>query len=238
MSATPLPPIHRWDSVAQPRALIHIVHGMSEHGGRYARLAAALNRAGYVAWAHEHRAAYRAAVLSGSNGPGAALEAVGRLVAFVQRLALGGRARGMWLRRLVIGGYNRQFAPIRTTADWLSRDAAEVDRFIADELCGTPLSAQSWVDFLASKAMLGTHEHLRRIPRELPVLLISGTRDPVGENGRGVRRLLATYQAAGLTRVTMKLYDDARHELVNEINREVVTADLITWLDEVTASRT
>jgi alpha-beta hydrolase superfamily lysophospholipase len=302
MSATPLPPIHRWDSVAQPRALIHIVHGMSEHGGRYARLAAALNRAGYVAWAHDHRghgrnptppvglghfadadgwraivddaravsdalqaahphlplvlfghsmgsfvgqaligehgAAYRAAVLSGSNGPGAALEAVGRLVAFVQRLALGGRARGMWLRRLVIGGYNRQFAPIRTTADWLSRDAAEVDRFIADELCGTPLSAQSWVDFLAGKAVLGTHEHLRRIPRELPVLLISGTRDPVGENGRGVRRLLATYQAAGLTRVTMKLYDDARHELVNEINREVVTADLITWLDEVTASRT
>src|SRR5882724_9156994 len=55
MSATLLPPLHRWDTVAHPRALVHIVHGMSEHGGRYARLAAALNGAGYVVWAHDHR---------------------------------------------------------------------------------------------------------------------------------------------------------------------------------------
>jgi alpha-beta hydrolase superfamily lysophospholipase len=60
--------------------------------------------------------------------------------------------------------------------------------------------------------------------------MLAGTRDPVGENGRGVRRLLAAYQAAGLERVSMKLYY-ARHELVNETIRETVTADMIAWLD-------
>lgn len=292
-----LPPIHRWDAVASPRALVHVVHGMSEHGGRYARLAAALNRAGYAVWAHDHRghglnptppvglghfgdtdgwravvddawaaskalqashphlplllfthsmgsfvgqalivqhgAAYRGVVLSGSNGPPGLSEAIARLIAWLQLRALGGRAPGMWTERLVLWSYNRQFAPTRTSSDWLSRDPAEIDRSLADPLCGTPLSARSWVDFLAGRAKLGTRVHLQRIPKRLPILLIAGTRDPVGENGRGVRRLLAAYQAAGLECVSMKLYDGARHELVNETVREAVTADVIAWLDHV-----
>jgi alpha-beta hydrolase superfamily lysophospholipase len=131
--------------------------------------------------------------------------------------------------------YNRPFAPTRTSADWLSRDAAAVDRFLGDPLCGTPLTAQSWVDFLAGKRALGERRHLERIPRRLPILLIAGARDPVGENGAGVRRLLAAYAAAGLERVSMKLYAEARHELVNEINRDAVTADVIGWLEATLA---
>ena len=296
MASVSLPPIHRWDAVASPRALVHVVHGMSEHGARYARLAAALNRAGYAVWAHDHRghglnptppvglghfadtqgwravvddawavssalqashpnrpvvlfahsmgsfvgqaligehgAAYGGVVLSGSNGPPGILEAVVRPIAWLQLRALGGRAPGMWIERLVMATYTRQFAPSRTSSDWLSRDPVEVDRFKADPLCGTPLSAQSWADFLAGKAKLGRREHLQRIPKQLPILLLAGTRDPVGENGRGVRRLLAAYQAAGLERVSMKLYEGARHELVNEIIRDAVTGDVIAWLDE------
>jgi len=294
-----LPPIHCWDEVAHPRALVHIVHGMSEHGGRYARFATALNRAGYAVWAHDHRghgrnptppvglghfadadgwrailddtwavssalqaaypglplilfahsmgsfvgqsliaehgAAYRAAVLCGSDGPPGVLEAIGRLLAWLQLRALGGRAPGLWMERLVIGRYNRQFAPTRTASDWLSRDAVEVDRFKQDVLCGMPLSARSWVDFLAGKAELGKRTHLERIPKRLPILLISGSRDPVGSRGRGVKRLLAVYQASGLEHVSVKLYEDARHELVNETNRDAVTADVIGWLDRTIA---
>src|SRR5215813_1545998 len=210
MSDVGLPPIHRWDVIAGQRALVHIVHGMSEHGARYVRLAAALNGAGYAVWAHDHRghgknptppaglghfadahgwqavvddawrvssalqashpnlplvlfahsmgsfvaqtlighhgAAYQAVVLSGSNGPPGALEAVLRLIASLQLLALGGRAPGMWTERLVMGTYNRQFAPNRTPSDWLSRDPAEVDLFRTDPVCGTPLSAKSWAE--------------------------------------------------------------------------------------------
>jgi alpha-beta hydrolase superfamily lysophospholipase len=296
LSNVRLPPIHRWDAVARPRALVHVVHGMSEHGARYARLAAAFNRTGYAVWAHDHRghglnptppvgfghfadthgwralvddtwavssalqashpnlpvvlfahsmgsfvgqtlvgehgAAYRGVVLSGSNGPPSTLEAVVRLIASLQLRVLGGRAAGTWTQRLVMGTYNRQSAPTRTPSDWLSRDPAEVDRFEADPLCGTSLSAQSWVDFLAGKTRLGTREHLQRIPKRLPIFLIAGTHDPVGENSHGVRRLLATYEAAGLERVSLKLYEGARHELVNETVRDAVTADVIAWLDD------
>src|SRR4029453_10183049 len=97
-------------------------------------------------------------------------------------------------------------------------------------------TAQSWVDFLAGKTVLGQRRNLERIPKHLPILLISGARDPVGENGRGVRRLLESDRAAGLTRVDMKLYEDARHELVNEINRDEVTADVLEWLDRAVKS--
>ena len=103
----------------------------------------------------EHGAAYRGVVLSGSNGPPGALEATVRLIASLQLRTLGGRAPGSWTQRLVMGSYNRQFAPTRTPSDWLSRDPAEVDRFEADPLCGTPLTTQSWRDFLAGKRRLG-----------------------------------------------------------------------------------
>ena len=292
-----LPPIRRWDSVAQPRGAVHILHGMAEHAGRYARLAGRLNGAGFVVWAHDHRGhglnptapvglghfgdrdgwraladdawtvsehmletfrgiplilfahsmgsflgqtlmgergtAYRGVVLSGTNGPPGAQELVARGLAHAQRLALGARSPGTWLAAAVMGTYNRHLAPNRTPADWLSRDDAEVDAYLADPLCGFTLTAQSWLDFLSGKGVLGDPRHVRRIPTALPVHIIAGTRDPVGEDGRGVERLLRVYQEAGLSRVTHRLYDGARHELVNETNRDEVTLDLIAWLDRL-----
>ena len=290
-----LPPVHRWDAVVHPRAVVHVVHGMSEHARRYARLAETLNAAGFVVWAHDHRghgqnptppvghghfadangwraiiddawavtealrAAYRdvpllllahsmgsfvgqtlmgehgdgyaGVVLSGSNGPPRGLEGVVRVLAAAQRRALGGRAPGTWVNRLVMGTYNRPFAPNRTPFDWLSRDAAEVDLYANDPLCGFTLTSQAWLDLLEGKRMLGDAAHLQRIPRALPVHLIAGGRDPVGENGDGVRRLYDMYWRAGLTEVSMRLYDDARHELLNETNRDEVMQDIVSWMD-------
>ncbi|MBA2353111.1 MAG: alpha/beta hydrolase, partial [Acidobacteria bacterium] len=116
--------------------------------------------------------------------------------------------------------------------DWLTRDAAEVDAYIADPLCNTPLTTQAWVDLLDGKATLGSASLLQRMPKALPIHLIAGSCDPVGENGRGLQRLLTSLQAASLTRVSMRLYPGARHELLNEINRDEVMADLIGWLEQ------
>jgi alpha-beta hydrolase superfamily lysophospholipase len=154
-----------------------------------------------------------------------------RGVAAAQRRTLGGRAPGTWVNRLVMGTYNRAFAPNRTPFDWLSRDPAEVDLYVDDRLCGFTFTAQAWLDFLDGKRMLGDTVHLQRIPRALPVHLIAGSRDPVGENGDGVRRLFDLYRRAGLTEVSMRLYDDARHELLNETNRDEVMQDLVAWMD-------
>ena len=292
-----LPPIQRWE-VPSPRGLVHVVHGMAEHGLRYARLAAALNAAGYTVWAHDHRGhgrrvvssgesqrlghfgdhdgwqhllddaaavsralqasvagtplflfahsmgsflaqaliarhgdEYAGVVLCGSNGPPGALESAGVAIARLERRLRGPLTPSRWLQRLVFGTYNREFAPARTTADWLSRDTVEVDAYLADPLCGFPLTTQAWLDFLDGKARLGDPRLLARIPKTLPLRLISGDKDPVGEMGAGVRRLFDLYRTAGLTGVTLQLYPGARHELVNETNRDDVIADLVSWLN-------
>jgi alpha-beta hydrolase superfamily lysophospholipase len=293
-----LPPTHRWDAVPLPRAAVQIVHGMVEHGARYARFARALNAAGLVVWAHDHRGhginptpgirghfadtdgwtavlqdvrdvsaemarafpeiplvlfahsmgsfmaqallprsgrMYAGVVLAGTNGPPGVQEAAARALAPVQRAVLGRRAPGTWLKTIVFGRYNRQFAPTRTGADWLSRDPAEVAAYVRDPLCNFAITAQAWMDFLDGKAAVAGPAEIARIPKALPLFLVAGTRDPVGENGKGVERLLRSYAAAGLTRVSHRLYDGARHELVNETNREEVTRDVIVWIDRVLA---
>ena len=291
-----LPPIHRWDQVEKPRASVHIVHGMVEHAGRYARFARALNSAGVSVWGHDARGhgtnpvpgipghfadsngwtavlddiravsremaatfphvplmlfahsmgsfmaqavigdqdgPYRGVVLSGTNGPPGALEKAARPIAQLQNQVLGPRRPGTWLKEIVFGRYNRRFAPNRTGFDWLSRDAAEVDKYRDDPLCGFALTAQAWVDFLEGKAILGSASHLQRVPKTLPIHVIAGTRDPVGEEVKGVERLLGAFAGAGLGRITHKFYDGARHELLNETNRDEVTRDLIAWVDQV-----
>ena len=162
-------------------------------------------------------------MLCGSNGPPGPLERRASAWLASSVGCAGPRTPSRWLQRLVFGTYNRPFAPNRTEVDWLSRDPAEVDAYVADPLCGFPLTTQAWLDFLEGKSTLGDAQHLRRIPRALPVRLIAGDKDPVGEQGAGVRRLFDIYRDAGLTHVSLQLYPDARHELVNETNRDEVT---------------
>jgi alpha-beta hydrolase superfamily lysophospholipase len=176
---------------------------------------------------------YRMVVLSGTNGPPDASEAAVRGLAHAQRLLLGARHPGTWVTTAVFGTYNRRFAPNRTAFDWLSRDQQEVDAYVADPLCGVPLTAQSWLDFLSARSTLTGADHVKRIPKALPIHVIAGGADPVGGELRGVERLLRVYQDAGFARITNQFYDGARHELVNETNRAEVTRDLISRLADL-----
>lgn len=180
---------------------------------------------------------YAGVVLCGSSGPPDALEAAAVLLAKLEVRLRGGTTPSRWVQQAVFRQYNARFAPTRTEVDWLSRDPAEVDAYVADPWCGAPLTAQAWRDFLVGKSTLGDQALLRRIPPALPVHLIAGDRDPVGAQGAGVRRLLDVYRQAGLTRLSMQLYADARHELVNERNRDEVIRDVVAWMDGVGGAR-
>ncbi len=173
------------------------------------------------------------AVLSGSGGKPGALASAGRLVARIERWRLGPRGRSDLIHSLSFGAFNKPFAPARTPCDWLSRDTAEVDKYIADPLCGFRASVQLWIDLLDALGNVTAAARQARIPKRLPIHVISGSRDPVGENTKSVKQLLDAYRAAGLERVTHRFYPDARHELFNETNRDEVTRDLVTWLDGV-----
>ena len=131
----------------------------------------------------------------------------------------------------IFGEYNRPFAPARTDFDWLSRDPAAVDDYVADPLCGFVCTAAFYRDLLAGVARVNSPANLTGLDPALPVLLIAGDADGVGDNGRGVRGAAAALRTAGLTDVTCVLYRDARHELLNETNKEVVMDTIANWLD-------
>lgn len=286
--------VYRFLPDGPAKGVVHIAHGMAEHGARYARLAGALTQAGFAVYADDHRGhgktarqdadlgfvasaggwgrlvrdleqllareradhpglplvlmghsmgsfivqsylldhakEVQAVVLSGSSGKPGLLAQAGRLVARIERLRLGERGKSALLTGLSFGAFNKAFAPTRTAFDWLSRDATEVDLYVDDPRCGFEVTTTLWVDVLDATARNADPRLQSRLPKLLPVYIFSGALDPVGENGKAVERLAAEYRRAGLTRVTVKLYPDARHETLNETNRDQVTADLLDWL--------
>ncbi|MBR1586570.1 MAG: lysophospholipase [Clostridia bacterium] len=134
--------------------------------------------------------------------------------------------------KIAFSGNNKPFAPGRTGFEWLSRDEKEVDKYVADPLCGFCFTGSAFADFFGGLMALTDESRLAAMPKDLPVYFMSGENDPVGQMGEGVQKVAAQFQKAGMRDVTVKLYRDARHELFNELNRDEVTADLITWLDE------
>lgn len=174
----------------------------------------------------DHSDAIAALVLSGSNGPPPAIAGIGRMIARIERLRLGARGKSALLQAMMFGEFNKRFKPARTEFDWLSRDPAEVDAYVADPLCGFEFTNQLAVDLLDALGPLLKPERLARIRKDLPVYIFSGSDDPVGAN---LQALADAYRTAGLTRVDMRLYSGARHETLNETNRDEVTSDLVAW---------
>ena len=143
-----------------------------------------------------------------------------------------GRHSGL-LHSLGFGSFNRPFEPARTALDWLSRDEAEVDRYIADPLCGGPLTCGLWQDLIGGLLKITSDNEILRIPSDLPILITGGERDPVGGD-KGMGRLATHYAQTLHSRLTVKIYPDGRHEMLNETNRDEVTRDWLDWIDATT----
>ena len=179
---------------------------------------------------YEQPALVDGAVLSGSNGKPLRAASIARLIARVERLRHGPRGRSELLGKLSFGPFNRRFAPNRTDFDWLSRDAAQVDAYVADPLCGFACTTQFWIDLLDALPVLAKEKNRDRVPESLPLLVMSGDEDPVGVN---LAELVKGYRGNGMTHVAVRLYPGGRHEMLNETNRNEVFADVRTWIEAV-----
>ena len=158
------------------------------------------------AWVLEHSGLIDALVLSGTAGPAPI------------------RAESI----------NARFEPARTPYDWLSRDAAEVDKYIADPFCGIRFKPDSQASFMSLRERRLDPAALARIKPGLPVYIFVGDADPVNDGLKRLTPLVDAYKAAGLE-VTLKVYPGGRHEMLNETNRAEVVADLTAWLDHTVA---
>jgi alpha-beta hydrolase superfamily lysophospholipase len=267
---------YAWSDVAGPPAgVVQIAHGLAEHGARYDRFATALNAAGFLVHAVDHRGHGRTANgRLGDFGParfgglvadvaqfGTALRAQhGGLPLFLFGHSMGSFAAqaamldhaSTWSGVVLSGStaldmlaagmanapadapkgleaFNAGFEH-RTGYEWLSRDAAEVDAYIADPWCGWDVPDDVIPSLFAPAPRLADPALLARIRSDLPILIASGDADPLAGGGALVQVLGQRYRDAGIADVTVKLYPAARHEILNETNRGEVTADIVAWL--------
>ncbi len=134
-----------------------------------------------------------------------------------------------------LSAFNAAFEPARTEYDWLSRDDVEVDRYVDDPACGFGVDGPGLAGMLADAPALGDPERLGAIRADLPIYVFSGDADPLAGGGPLVELVAVRYRDAGVADVDVRLYPGARHETLNETNRDEVTTDLVAWLDRVVA---
>lgn len=170
-------------------------------------------------------------ILSGTSGKPGLLLHIGIRVAAREVKKFGADSRSEKLNSMTFGSYNNAFMPCRTSFDWLSRDTKEVDKYVNDPFCGGIFSAGFFYDMARGIRQLHKKDNMKNIPKELPIYIFSGDMDPVGKNCKTVYPLIKRYEKLGIQDVTYKFYKGGRHEMLNEINREEVTNDVLGWLD-------
>ncbi|MDR1506966.1 MAG: alpha/beta hydrolase [Treponema sp.] len=295
------------------RGIVHLVHGMAEHSGRYAFLAEKLTARGFELWAADQRGHGKTAdpakndpgkggllghssdrdgffrvvkdisiinrhiaasvtaenrtlppffiighswgsflvqafieslgpsakeavvpvagaVLSGTRGPGSADVVFGAPVVKLITAFKGVRRSSKLVTALSFGPYNRHFRPNRSAFDWLSRDEKLVNSFVDDPLCGKPCSLGFFRDMMKGLGSIHRKAAIKAVPADLPVYIFCGSADPVGAMGVGPTKLVNAYRTNGVTDLEFVIYPDARHEPLNETNREEVAEDLCDWL--------
>lgn len=178
-----------------------------------------------------HPELYRGVIVSGTSASKGLMGQVGRLLAVARAKKYGTRTPDALLDKLSFGAFAKKFEPRQTNFDWLSRDAVEVKKYIDDHFCGFICSSQFFVDLLDGIEFANNPANIAKVPKDMPMLIISGAMDVVGEFGKGVRKVHQAYRNALLTDLTFELVPEARHELLNEINREDIHVLLGKWLE-------
>ena len=170
-----------------------------------------------------------AAIIIGTAGPGAPTGA-GKALAKLIGTLRGDRYRSKLLQSMAFGAYNKHYPKGSPAAAWISRDEALVARYMKDPFCNYRFTVRGYIDLFTLLGAVSKKDWADKMPKDLPILLMAGEEDPVGNYGRGVRTVRDRLLAAGVTDVTLKLYPDDRHEIHNELDRETVWADLLDFV--------
>lgn len=287
---------YEWNNVENPKGIVQIIHGMAEHAKRYAEFAKALNKAGFIVFAADHRAhgktagekslglydgtdlfedtlqdqlfiskmlkekyqlplfifghsygsfltqayiekssLHDKAILCGSALMKGRLEV--KLARFIAKLTAkfkGKNAPAKLIEKLTFGGYDKKIK----SGSWLNSDQKIANEYYKDKFNGKPMSAKFYIDFFSAFNRIYKKKLTESIAKNKPLLLIAGKEDPVGSSGKSVQKLHNFYLSLGIKDVRLKLYDGARHEIINEPIRSNVYTDVITFLKEKSPLKT
>lgn len=180
----------------------------------------------------KHPEMYNAAILSGTGHQSKALVYGGNLMANALVALNGARSDGKALNDVAFGTYLSHIENPRTPFDWLSRDEAAVDKYIADPMCGFICKASLYRDMMGGIKFVTAQKNIDKMNKTKPIYFMSGAEDPVGDYGEGVERAYKAFCKAGLHDVKMRLYPGGRHEMLNETNNTEVYKDILDWINE------
>lgn len=172
------------------------------------------------------------AVLSGTASHPSVKIISGKLLLHLIALFKGEKYRSKLADSLLNGNANARIADKRTEYDWLSTDEEVVDKYIADDACGFRFTINGFLTLIQSVDNLNKKKYLANMPKELPVLFLAGTDDPVGAYTDGVKRAYEQFQQMGMKHIQLKFYEGSRHEILNEKKKQEVYEDIYAFLNE------
>lgn len=170
------------------------------------------------------------AIITGTGGPDNPT-GIAKLMARADAAFHSPRHRSHFINNLAFGSYAKHYGRGASPYDWLSRDEENKRRYAADPFCTFIFTADGFYTLFSMLSRVSDKRWPATLPSTLPVLMVSGDDDPVGSYGRGVEKIYRRLLAAGMKDVTLKLYPDDRHEILNEVDRDKVMADILAWLD-------
>ncbi len=170
-------------------------------------------------------------IVCGTGEPGQALSRLGNGLSRTIGLLRGPRYRSTLVNKLGLGSYNKRFEPARTPVDWLSHNTGSIDRYLSDPRCTFQFTVGGYAELTRLTALAGKASTYAATPRDLPILIISGACDPVGDFGKGPVQVYSSYRQTGHGDVTLRLYPGDRHEILQELDRDKVHGEVIDWID-------
>lgn len=171
-------------------------------------------------------------ILSGTGCGLGLMGQIGKLIFKSEISKKGASGKSQLLHNMSFGKYNKSFRPNRTEFDWLSTNNENVDKYIKDPYCGTVFSASFFRDLAHGIEKVNNFKNIKNVSKNVPILLISGENDPVGNFTKGVKRVYRDYTRVGVSDIKMKFYEGFRHEILNEAGKEKVYQDIFDWILE------
>lgn len=171
------------------------------------------------------------AIIMGTGYQGALVLNAGQLICRVLAAFKGWKYRSKFVDNLSFGSYNKKFEPAETTKDWITSDKERKKKYVEDPLCSYMFTLGAYYQMFEGMKVLTRKDSIARIPKELPILFVSGEDDPVGAFGKGIIKVYEKYKSAGIHNLSIHLYKGDRHEILNEVNRKDVYEDLRRWIE-------
>lgn len=172
------------------------------------------------------------AIIMGTGHQPSAILHAGKLVCKLIAMCKGWEYRSKLVDGMAAGGYEKAFPNEKDRSNWLSRNPENVKKYKSDALCGYMFTVNAYYHMFDGMAKMNQQEREGKLPKELPLFLVSGKEDPVGNSGKSVDKVYKNYQACGMKDVEIKLYENDRHEILNEVDRERVFEDILKWLEK------